>query len=143
MKLNGWKWDFPLDRYHSGKCRVGSSDAQGEETSRVKELVLITGRITAPLFLSLAMERGFWVRQGGNGWAACAVSHRGRVPARILPRFPTHSSTACTPLASAAVADLHRKPSCAEPGTHGHAPASLQAAGSVPCSRRFRFPCMS
>lgn len=29
--LNGWKWDFPLEKSHSGKRRVGGRDAQREE----------------------------------------------------------------------------------------------------------------
>lgn len=130
MKLNGWKWDFPLDRYHSGKCGAGSWGAQGEETLRVKELALIAGRITAPLFLSLSMERGFWVRRGGNGWAACAVSHRGRVPARLLhaaarlaPRWLPQPWLICTA--------TPRALSLAPTGVHQH-PYKQLAQSSAP-----------
>lgn len=132
MKLNGWKWDFSLNRYHSGKCRVGRLNMQGEEVVHVKKLVLIAVRTETPFFLSLSMEKGFRVRQDGNGWAACAVSHQDHIPARMLPSSPAHSNTTRTTFASMAVTLkclVHQHPS--------------RQPGSVLCSRRLKFPRMS
>lgn len=132
MKLNGWKWDFSLNRYNSGKCRVGRSNMQGEEVVHMKKLVLIVVGTETPFFLSLFMERGFGVGQDGNGWATCAMSHWDHIPARMLPSSPAHSNTARTLLASVAVtlkSLVHQHPS--------------RQPGSVLRSRRLKFPRMS